>query len=43
MEKTNSLYKNKGIHVITAIFTVELGVTKVVLVKRKNEPYKGGF
>lgn len=43
MEKTNSLYKNQGIHVITAIFTVELGVTKVLLVKRKNEPYKGDW
>lgn len=43
MEKTNALYKNQGIHVITAIFTVELGVTKVLLVKRKNEPYKGDW
>lgn len=43
MEKSNSLYKNQGIHVITAIFTVELGVTKVLLVKRKNEPYKGDW
>lgn len=43
MEKSNTLYKNQGIHVITAIFTVELGVTKVLLVKRKNEPYKGDW
>ena len=43
MRKTNALYKNQGIHVITAIFTVELGVTKVLLVKRKNEPYKGDW
>lgn len=43
MKKTNALYKNQGIHVITAIFTVELGVTKVLLVKRKNEPYKGDW
>ena len=43
MKKTNSLYKNQGIHVITAIFTVEQGVTKVLLVKRKNEPYKGDW
>ena len=28
---------------ITAIFTVEQGVTKVLLVKRKNEPYKGDW
>ncbi len=43
MKKSNSLYKNQGIHVITAIFTVEQGVTKVLLVKRKNEPYKGDW
>ena len=43
MKKTNALYKDQGIHVITAIFTVELGVTKVLLVKRKNEPYKGDW
>lgn len=34
-------YKNQGIHVITAIFTVEQGVAKVLLVKRKNEPFFG--
>ncbi len=43
MKKSNALYKNQGIHVITAIFTVEQGVTKVLLVKRKNEPYKGDW
>ena len=43
MKKNNSLYKNQGIHVITAIFTVEQGVTKVLLVKRKNEPFKGDW
>lgn len=43
MKKSNNLYKNQGIHVITAIFTVEQGVTKVLLVKRKNEPYKGDW
>lgn len=43
MKKSNSLYRNQGIHVITAIFTVEQGVTKVLLVKRKNEPYKGDW
>lgn len=41
MEKDNKLYKNQGIHVITAIFTVEHGITKVLLVKRKNNPYFG--
>ena len=43
MRKANALYKWQGIHVITAIFTVEQGVTKVLLVKRKNEPYKGDW
>lgn len=41
MEVKNPLYKNQGIHVITSIFTVEKGITKVLLVKRKNNPYKG--
>ena len=43
MRKSNALYKNQGIHVLTAIFTVEQGVTKVLLVKRKNEPFKGDW
>ena len=30
------LYKNQGIHVITSLFTVEQGVVKVLLIKRKN-------
>ena len=30
------LYKNQGIHVITALFTVEQGIVKVLLIKRKN-------
>lgn len=40
MEIKNPLYKNQGIHVISSIFTVEKGVTKVLLIRRKNEPYK---
>lgn len=39
MEKKNPLYLNQGIHVIASIFTVENGVTKVLLIKRKNEPF----
>ena len=35
------LYKNQGIHAISAIFTVEDGITKVLLIKRKNSPGKG--
>ena len=41
MEVNNKLYKNQGIHVITSIFTVEQGITKVLLIKRKNEPFLG--
>lgn len=40
MDINNKLYKNQGIHVITALFTVEDGKFKVLLIKRKNEPYK---
>lgn len=40
MEVNNPLYKNQGIHVIISIFTIEKGVTKVLLIRRKNEPYK---
>lgn len=36
-------YKGQGIHVITAIFTVEQGTAKVLLVKRKNEPFLGDW
>ena len=41
MELKNPLYQNQGIHVISTIFTIEKGVPKVLLIKRKNEPYKG--
>lgn len=40
MEVKNPLYKNQGIHCISTIFTVEKGITKVLLIKRKNNPYK---
>lgn len=41
MDIRKSCYKNQGIHVITAIFTVEKGIPKVLLIKRKNEPFSG--
>lgn len=41
MEVLNPLYKNQGVHVISSIFTVEKGITKVLLIKRTNEPHKG--
>ena len=40
MEVNNPLYKNQGIHVIISIFTIEKGITKVLLIRRKNEPFK---
>ena len=40
VEVNNPRYEHQGIHVITSIFTVDKGVLKVLLVKRKNNPYK---
>ena len=39
MRVDNKLYENQGIHVISSIFTIEDGTAKVLLIKRKNEPY----
>ena len=41
MEINNPKYKNQGIHVISAIFTIEKGITRVLLIKRSNNPYNG--
>ena len=41
MEVNNKLYKNQGIHVISAIFTVDNGKVRVLLIKRKNNPFNG--
>lgn len=43
MDVRNKLYKNQGIHVITALFTIEQGIIKVLLIKRKNEPFLGDW
>lgn len=43
MKVENKLYKNQGIHVISSIFTVDKGTTKVLLIKRKNEPFKDSW
>lgn len=40
MEVSNPRYLKQGIHVIVSIFTVDKGAVKVLLIKRKNEPYK---
>ncbi len=41
METNNPKYKGQGIHVMAAIFTVDHGITKVLLVERRNEPFYG--
>lgn len=41
MDKKNPRYRNQGIHVISAIFTVDKGITKVLIIKRKYDPYQG--
>lgn len=43
MDVKNKLYKDQGIHVIVSLFTVEQGITKVLLIKRKNEPFAGDW
>lgn len=41
MDLKNQRYQNQGIHVIASIFTVEKGITKVLLIQRKNQPFQG--
>ena len=43
MRVENKLYKNQGIHVIASIFTIDKGKVKVLLIKRKNEPFKDNW
>ena len=43
MDVRNKLYKNQGIQVNTALFTIEQGIIKVLLIKRKNEPFLGDW
>ena len=40
MELKNPLYNNIGIHVMFSLFTVDKGKVKVLLIKRKKEPFK---
>lgn len=40
MEIKNPLYKNIGIHVMCSLFTIDNGCVKVLLIKRKKEPFK---
>lgn len=40
MQVNNPLYKNIGIHTLCCLFTVDKGIVKILLIKRKNNPYK---
>ncbi len=40
MNINDSRYDNQGLHVVLALFTVDNGKFKVLLIKRKNEPFK---
>ena len=40
MEFKNPKYQNQGIHLLASIFTIDKGIVKVLLVKRKKEPFK---
>ncbi|MGD9901601.1 MAG: NUDIX domain-containing protein [Spirochaetales bacterium] len=40
MECNNPLYQKQGIHTVNAIFTVQKGVLKLILIKRINNPFK---
>ena len=40
MELKNPLYNNIGIHIMCSLFTVDKGKVKVLLIKRKKEPFK---
>ena len=39
MDISNPLYRNQGIHVVCALFTVKDGEVKILLAKRSNNPY----
>lgn len=41
LEVNNQLYKNQGVHAISSIFTAEKGITKVLLIQRKNKAFDG--
>lgn len=41
MNVNDKRYDNQGLHVVLALFTVENGKFKVLLIKRKNQPFEG--
>ena len=40
MDINDKRYDNQGLHVVLSLFTVQNGKFKVLLIKRKNEPFK---
>ena len=40
MNTNDPRYDNQGLHVVLSIFTIDKGKFKVLLIKRKNEPFK---
>lgn len=40
MNTKDPRYDNQGLHVVLSIFTIDKGKFKVLLIKRKNEPFK---
>ena len=40
MKVNDPKYKNQGIHVISNIFTIDKGTIKILLIKRKYDPFK---
>lgn len=40
MKVNDPRYKNQGIHVISNIFTIDKGTIKILLIKRKYDPFK---
>jgi len=40
MNVQDERYNNQGLHVVLSLFTVDKGKFKVLLIKRKNEPFK---
>ncbi len=43
MEVNNPKYKGQGIHLIASIFTIDQAELKVLLIKRKNEPFASSW
>ena len=41
MNVNDKRYDNQGLHVVLALFTVDNGKFKVLLIKRKNKPFEG--